>query len=527
MKKIKGLALLLACLMLLASCTPSNPTQEGSNPPSTSGPTDSSGPALSGKNDLVVAVSSEPVTLDPSDQNDSASSLAIRQIYETLIVQDENMNLIPGLAESWEFTGDTTLVLHLRKGVKFHNGEPFTSADVMYSLDRAMQNAKVSSIIDSIDLANSKAVDENTVELKTFIPYVPLLANLSHTSISMVNQKAVEEAGDAFNETPCGTGPFKLKSWTHGDRVEFVRNDDYWGDKSTYENLIFRAIPENANRAIEVETGGVDIAMSLAPNDGTRLKDNPDVNVVVYSGLSTTGIQMNTTAKPFDDVRVRQALNYACDYQAIGESVYEGYGVRATCPMSSQVWGANKDLKPYTYDPEKAKALLAEAGYPDGLPEKILLVTNDNRQRIDTFEIMKNQLAEVGIEAEITVRDMATLASFVPGDYELFIAGWGTTTGDPEMGLYQTFNSDSGTANSARIQFRDPEVNALLEQGRAEADNDARYDIYQKAQELIWDACPWIWFWQPDTIDATTTHVKGYVPHPSGYYQFFYKVSVE
>lgn len=516
MKKLRGFALLLAGLMLLASCAPSSNGPQGSNAPS-----------APGKNDLIVAVASEPVTLDPSDQNDSASSLAIRQMYDTLIIQDEEMNLTPGLAESWEFTDDTTLVLHLRKDVKFHNGETFTSADVMYSLERALANPKVSSFIDSIDLASSKAVDEYTVELKTTIPYVPLLTNLSHTAISMVNQKAVEEAGDAFNETPCGTGPFKLKSWTHGDRVEFVRNDDYWGDKPAYENLIFRAIPENANRAIEVETGGVDIALSLAPNDGTRLKDNPDVNVVIYSGLSTTGIQINTTAKPFDDVRVRQALNYACDYQSIGESVYEGYGMRSICPMSSQVWGANKDLTPYSYDPAKAKALLAEAGYPDGLPEKILLVTNDNRQRIDTFEIMQSQLAEVGIESEVAVRDMATLASFIPGDYELFIAGWGCTTGDPDNGLYQTFNSNSGTANSARIQFRDPQIIDLLEQGRAEADTDARYKIYQQAQALIWDACPWIWFWQPDTIDATTSQVKGYVPHPSGYYQFFAKVTFE
>ncbi len=474
-----------------------------------------------GKDELLVAISAEPVTLDPSDQNDSASSLAIRQVYDPLLIQDAEMNIQPGLAESWEFTDDTTLVLNLRQGVKFHNGETMTSADVLYSLSRALENPKVSSFIDCIDIENSSAIDEYTVELKTFYPFVPLLSNLALPSICIVSQKAVEEAGGDIGNTPCGTGPFKLTNWVSGDRLEFERNDEYWGSKPAFSKMTFRVIPENANRAIELETGGVDIALSLAPNDGTRLQDNPDVKVLVYASLSTTGIQMNTSVEPFNDVRVRQALNYACDYQAIGETVYEGYGERQSAPMSTQVWGANTELPPYDYNPEKARELLAEAGYEDGLPQKIYLVTNDNRQRIDIFEIMQNQLAEVGIESEIAVRDMAALASFVPGEYEMFMAGWGTTTGDPDYGLYQTFNSESGTANSSRIQFYDQDVIDLLEAGRAETDEAKRLEIYTEVQELIWDACPWVWLWQTDTIDGTASYVEGYVPHPSGYFQDF------
>lgn len=532
MKKTKIIAMLLALTLVfsLVACsnnqdptTPTNPSTTPSEPSKTP----SEGDNKPAKDTLVVAVSAEPVTLDPSDQNDNASSMAIRQIFDTLLTQDTDMNIQPGLAESWEFTDNLTLKLNLRKNVKFHNGEPFTSADVLYSLERALNNPKVSSFISSIDITNSKAIDEYTVELKTNEPYVPLLANLAHTSISMVCKKAIEEAGDNVGTEPVGTGPFKFVKWEHGDRVELERNDEYWGTKPAFKNLTMRAIVENANRAIEVETGGVDIALSLAPNDGTRLKDTPDVNVFVYESVTTSGMQINTTAEPFTDVRVRQALNYACDYQAIGDSVYEGYGSRAICPMSTAVWAANTKLTPYTYDPEKAKALLKEAGYENGLPQTLVLVTNDNRQRIDTFEIMQNQLAAVGIKSEISVRDMATLASFVPGDYEIFMAGWGTTTGDPDTGLYQTFNSNSGTANSKRIQFRDPQIIELLEQGRAETDTEKRFELYQKAQELIWDACPWVWYWQTDSIDATTSQVKGYIPHPAGYYQNFNQVYFE
>lgn len=508
MKRKSLLALILAAamsFMCISGCGTHQPGEDGNG----------------AKDELLVAISAEPVTLDPSDQNDSASSLAIRQVYDPLLIQDEEMNIGPGLAESWEFTDETTLVLHLREGVKFHNGETMTSADVLFSLRRALENPKVSSFIDCIDIDNSSAIDELTVELKTHYPFVPLLSNLALPSICIVSQKAVEEAGDDIGSSPCGTGPFKLTNWVSGDRLEFERNDEYWGDKPAFSKMTFRVIPENANRAIELETGGVDIALSLAPNDGTRLKDDPNVKVLVYASLSTTGIQMNTSVEPFNDVRVRQALNYACDYQAIGETVYEGYGERQSAPMSTEVWGANTDLPPYTYDPQKAKELLAEAGYPDGLPKKITLVTNDNRQRIDTFEIMQNQLAQIGIESEIAVRDMASLASFIPGEYEVFMAGWGTTTGDPDYGLYQTFNSESGTANSARIQFYDPEVISLLEEGRAEIDEEKRLEIYYKVQQLIWDACPWIWLWQTDTIDGTAAYVEGYVPHPSGYFQDF------
>ncbi len=509
MKKRSLLALVLAaalCLMCFSGCG-------------------SEDPASGEKDELLVAISAEPVTLDPADQNDSASSLAIRQLYDPLLIQDQEMNIGPGLAESWEFTDDTTLVLKLREDVKFHNGDPLTSADVIYSLERALENPKVSSFIDCIDIENSSAVDDYTVELKTFYPFVPLLSNLALPSICIVSKNAAEEAGGDIGTVPCGTGPFKLTEWVHGDRLEFERNEDYWGSKPAFSKMTFRVIPENANRAIELETGGVDIALSLAPNDGTRLQDNPDVRVIVYSSLSTTGIQLNTSAEPFNDVRVRQALNYACDYQAIGETVYEGYGQRQSAPMSTEVWGADEDLPPYDYDPEKAKQLLADAGYPDGLPEKIILVTNDNRQRIDIFEIMQNQLAQVGIESEIAVRDMATLASFVPGDYEVFMAGWGTTTGDPDYGLYQTFNSESGTANSARIQYYNQDVIDLLEAGRAETDDAKRLEIYTEAQEIIWDECPWIWLWQTDTIDGTASYVQGYVPHPSGYFQDFTSVT--
>ena len=278
MKKRSLLALVLAaalCLMCFSGCG-------------------SEDPASGEKDELLVAISAEPVTLDPADQNDSASSLAIRQLYDPLLIQDQEMNIGPGLAESWEFTDDTTLVLKLREDVKFHNGDPLTSADVIYSLERALENPKVSSFIDCIDIENSSAVDEYTVELKTFYPFVPLLSNLALPSICIVSKNAAEEAGGDIGTVPCGTGPFKLTEWVHGDRLEFERNGDYWGSKPAFSKMTFRVIPENANRAIELETGGVDIALSLAPNDGTRLQDNPDVRVIVYSSLSTTGIQLNT-----------------------------------------------------------------------------------------------------------------------------------------------------------------------------------------------------------------------------------------
>lgn len=510
----KFLSLMLAVLMVLSlvACGGNN---EGE------------GEGTAAKDTLTVAMQADADTLDPSAQNYAQSSMVIRQIFDTLLYQDQECNLHPSLAESWEYEDDCTLVLHLKKGVKFTNGEELSADDVLFTIERALGSAKCSSFVSAINIDKCEAVDDYTVKLATDAPYAALLSVLSHTSISIVNREAVEAAGDQVDFQPVGTGPFELVKWISGDQFILKRNENYWGEKPAFENLIIRVITENANRSIEVETGGVDIALNVPTADYDRLAANPDVNIYKYNSLMCSGLQMNTQVEPWNDVRVRQAMNYACDIETIGKTIYGDVGQRQSAPMSTDVWACNTNLTPYEYNPEKAKELLTEAGYPNGFDTTVHIYCGKNQARLDALEIIMNQLKPLGIDCEVEIADAASGLGTDLVEYEMFFVGWGVTTGDPDMGLYQTFNSNSHTANSRRIQFYDPDIIALLEAGRAETDESKREQYYLDAQELIWDAAPWLFYWNEGTIDVTAKNVKGFNPHHHGYYHIFSTVYFE
>ena len=277
-------------------------------------------------------------------------------------------------------------------------------------------------------------------------PFAPILAHLAHPSNAIVNHRSVEEAGDDFGSSVAvGTGPFVFEDWVAGSHVTLVRNEEYWGEPAKAEKLVIRGIPENTVRAIELETGGVDIAYNIDPMDELRLDGTPGIVLDKYETLSTSYIGFNVNKAPFDDVRVRQAINYALDVEAVVDYIYTGQAVAAGGPLPPLVWGA-LDAEGYEYNPEKAKELLAEAGYPDGF--STTLWTNDNPQRMMIAEMFQADLAEIGIDVEVLVVPWATyLEETGSGKHDMFILGWVTVTADPDYGLYALFHSS---------QFGDP-----------------------------------------------------------------------
>lgn len=468
---------------------------------------------------LVVGQGADAVSLSPHNVNDQPSARVMSQIYDTLVVQTESLELEPGLAESWEQVDDTTWIFNIREGVTFHDGSALTASDVAYTLNRLrdpVTAAPASFIVGFIDTL--EATDEYTVRLTTNGPFAPLLAHLAHTATSILSEAAVEAAGEDYGTSVVvGTGPFKFVSWQTASQIVLERNDDWWGGEVLPAEVVFRPIVEGSVRAIELEAGGIDIAYALEPRDYLRLEDgsNPRVTVDAIETLSTNYVGFNAAKAPFDDVRVRQAINHALDVEAIIDAIYEGLGTPASGPISPQVFGANLELEGYDYDPERARELLADAGYSNGFNTTIW--TNDNPLRIQIAEIAQAFLADIGVNVDIQVLEWgAYLDGTAAGNHDMFILGWVTVTADADYGLYALFHSSQFGAAGNRTFWSSDRLDELLDLGRREADADARMEIYAEAQEIIAEQAPWIFLNVTLEMNGWRDNVDGFVPHPAG-----------
>lgn len=515
----KILALLMVLTLMITSCAPAATTDGDTETPTTQTPSEDPAdkPAEADGEELIVAQGADAVTLDPHGQNDQSSSRVRVQIFDNLLMQDKNMEFVPLLATSWEQVDDLTVEFKLREGVKFHNGEDFGAKDVIYSLKRAIESPSTGHIVNMIDPEKLEEVDNLTVRIATKEPFGPLLAHLSHPAAAITNEKAVNDAGDDIGIKPVGTGPYKLKEWAIGDYIVLERNDEYWGEPAKTKNIRFRAVSENANRTIELETGGVHLAYDILPNDISKVEGNPDLQLFRDKNFSTTYVGFNTAKKPFDNKLVRQAINHAVNMDEIVDAVYYGTGNKASGPLGSNVKFANTSLTPYEYDQDKAKELLKEAGAED---ISLVIWTNDNKIRMDIAEIMQNQLQQVGINATTEVLEWGTyLTQTAAGEHDMFILGWTTVTGDADYGLYALFHSSQFGDAGNRTFYKNEEVDKLLETGRTATSEEDRAAAYTKVQEIIRDDAPWIFTWNGEDLTGASVKVSGFELHPAGHYR--------
>ena len=471
-----------------------------------------------GRDTLVVAMGGNPVTLDPQGSNDQPSSRVHRQIYETLILQTDDLELVPALATSWEKIDELTFEFKLRPNVKFHNGEVLTARDVAFTLDRALDSAFISHIVGPIDRASITVVDDLTIRFSTTQPFAPMLTHLAHPAMAILNEKAVLEAGEDYGTQPVGTGPFKFASWDFDEKVTLVRFDDYHGENALMREVVFRIIPDNTVRTIELETGGADIIYDIQPTDISRVDGNPDLTLVRDANLSVTYIGFNVDKAPFNDVRVRQAINLAIDMEAVVNTVYRGVGSPAKGPLGPNVWGSNQELEGWDRDVERARALLAEAGFADGFSTTIW--TNDNLQRVQIAEIVQSQLADVGITVTIEELEWGRyLQATAAGEHDMFILGWTTVTADADYGLFALFHSSALGPAGNRTFFVNERVDELLDIGRRTIDQNVRLQAYLEAQQIIRDEAPWVFTWNGENISGTHASVRGFTQHPAGHHR--------
>lgn len=517
------LSLLLVGVMLLTACGGGGGgTGAGSGAPAADA-SSSAGAAEapagdSAKDSLVVGLTANPTSLNPYATTDSPAYRVGYNIHETLVTRDSDMNIIPALAESWEIVDDTTYIFKIRQGVKFHNGETLTAHDVKFSFDQLDGNPHAESVAGTIDFANCKATDDYTFEMKMTTPFGPILQHLSHPVTSIVNEKAYTEAGENYSQHPVGTGPYSFVEWKVDDYVQLTRFDDYWGDTAKIKDLTFRIITESATRSIEVESGGIDLAIQVTPSEVSRLEANDKVVVNFQETFTTNFIGLTTTHTPYENAKVRQAVNYAIDKNAILSVVYQGIGSVGSAPVSPTVWGYNGNLPQYDYNPEKSKQLLGEAGFADGFSTTI--TTDENQVRRDIAEMIQAQLSTVGINVEIvTLERGAYIDKVIKGELDMFVLGW-STFGDPDYALYASFHSTQHGAGGNMSFYTNPEVDALLENGRTSVNDNDRLSAYAKAQEIIWEESPCVFIQHDTEVTAYNSALKGFNVSPEGYFRF-------
>jgi peptide/nickel transport system substrate-binding protein len=479
---------------------------------------------------MIVGRGGDSVGLDVGPQTDGESWRVIGEINEPLIrLEGTSTKPIPWLAESWETKDSQTWIFHLRKGVKFHNGNPFNAEVVKWNMDRwrdknnKFRFGKTFEYYDAefgeeSAITDVKVIDEYTVQVTLKQPSAVLLAKLSLAGVfSMVDPKEIEKQGDKYGtpaSKPIGTGPYKFVEWVKDDHITLERNTEWWGGAPRIAKLIFRSIPDNSARFAELKAGTV-FQADLAQTDLPAAAKDPNLTIYKTPALSTGYIAFQQCTPPFDKLEVRQAIAHAVNWSALIKPFYGEYGQLAGSFQPPAVLGSNPDVKPYEYDPAKAKELLAKAGLPNGFETDFWYIPVIRGYFPDSKaigEAIAADLAKVGIKVSLKTKDWgAYLEDRNNGKFPMWMLGWGSDNGDPDNYLGWHFYHDIGKPKKEDCYANDKVAQLLLE-GRKEADIAKREKLYQEAEMLIHNdvaRIPVVW------VQGTVTmrnEVKGYIP---------------
>jgi peptide/nickel transport system substrate-binding protein len=473
---------------------------------------------------ITMIIESSPANLDPRIGTDAFSERIDELLFDSLVRKDEHFNLQPWVAQSWEIPNPLTYIFHLRTGVRFHDGRPLTSKDVKWSIDSMMNGVVVSSKTATTSyqhIASIEAPDDRTVIFHMKEPDSGLPWNLSDGAMGIVPYGSDK----SFNLNPVGSGPFKFVKNEQDNEVIIVRNDDYWADKPKVERVRFAVVPDTTTCALELRKGSADIQINFLTADMVQsLRADPRLTVEQAPGTSVQYLAFNLRDPVLRDVRVRQAIAYAIDVQPIIEHLWRN----TVRPVASVIpplhWAYDSNLQPYPHDPEKAKALLKEAGYSAAAGKRLHLIMKTSTvetSRLLTV-ILQQQLREVGIDLEVRTFEFATFYSdVVKGAFQIYTLRWvGGANQDPEIFEY-IFDSKSFAPRRAnRSYYANPQVDAWIEQARTELDQEKRKAIYARIQEQVWRDLPSINLWSLDNVIVHTNRVRNVHAEPAGNYDF-------
>ena len=478
---------------------------------------------------IIIATEAEVPNLDPGQLVGLHSARPMRLIIETLVApKPTTTELEPRLATSWSVSGNgLEWTFKLRPDVKFHDGTPFNAQAVKYTLDRVLDPKHPASKWGTWSfvrgyLAPVKevvVVDPLTVKFVLKFPNATFLTYLAMPNLGIISPAAQEKLKSGFAATPVGTGPYQFSGWQRGVKLTLTRNEKYWGPKGKAKTIIFRPIPEDQTRVAELLSGGVDVITNVVPDALDLLKKNPSTSVIRQPGLTIWYVALNTKKKPFSDVRVRRALNYAVDRQAIVRDVLKNTGEAATQFVPPASWGYAPDARKYAYDPARAKALLAEAGYPNGFSTTFWVPDSGSGMQLpkEMATVIQANLASVGVKAKIEIFEWGSYFGKLRKERaDMAAFSWFLKSEDPDIGLFPMINSvTSPFPNLA--QYQNPEVDKLFLEGRAATDIAKRKPIYQKIVKILNEDAPHLIVDHQVEIVGIRSNVKGLTVNPDGY----------
>lgn len=525
MKTKKILALVLAAVLIvsaLAAC--GNPGSSGTTAATDTAASDGSAKATTAaeyKDTITIATGSDQNYMD--GQMNNTNDVYLRAVYSQLVRRNADNELVGDLAESWEVSDDgCTWTFHLKHGVKFHSGKELTAKDVKASYDRLLdtENPVRYTSLATGYLSACNIVDDYTVELVTPSPIAPMLANLAHRSNLILNADYIEKYGAELGltaESVDGTGPYELASWNKDNEMVLERFDDYFGGVMPTKTIDILIVSDANARQVALETGEIDMT-SVSTSQVPTLKETEGIKIWPFNSIGAHGLQFNCANEYLKDSRLRQAVSYAIDRQAIIDALYSDVGeVASTAPVNPLVWGYH-DFGVIQQDQEKAKKLMAEAGYPDGFSFSIMVYTGYNKS-LETCEMIVSDLAEVGITATIETVDNATFNSSMgnrtyPGEdfpWGMFFMGYGAGTADCDEGLRRIWTtSPDGNNNNNYGWYSNAEVDELLAKAAVEMDEETRLDLYKQAEQILYiDDPAAVWTNDRLTIWATSDKVEG------------------
>lgn len=499
MKKLLLSLLLVLCIIVgvLTGCS-SNETVENNTNTETETENNNTGSSeVKYKDTIVLATATDQNYMD--GQMNNTNDKVLRTVYSSLVKRNSQNEIVGDLAESWEVSDDNlTWTFHLRKDVKWHNGKQFTAEDVKATYDRLLNEEQPVRYTSTMNLIKGcNVVDEYTIELYTEFPTPMMLATLCHRGNLILSKEYIEKYGTDLGltaESCNGTGPYVLKEWDMGEKMVFESFPDYFEGEAPTKNFIIEIMPEASSRAIALETGEVDIADGVSSEDILRLQEIEGIDVNFYNYQGLHGFQFNCAHEYLKDTKLRQAVSYAIDREGMIEALYASMGEYcATAPLSEVVWGYH-DFGVIKQDQEKARQLMAEAGYPDGF-EFSIQVYEGYSKALASAEMIVADLAEVGIKATIEVVDAAAFKAAranrtYPGEdfpWGMFIMGYGPGTLDADEGLRRIwYTSEQGDNNNNYGWYSNAEVDRLLLEAAYEMDEEVRKELYKEAMQLIY-----------------------------------------
>ncbi len=470
---------------------------------------------------VIYAAGADPDSLDPPNAESNPSEAVNRMIYENLVKFDAKLNLVPGLAERWEQAPDgLSWTFSLRKGVNFHDGTPFNAEAVKYFVERMLGPEKPSRAALYTPFVESvTVVDPHTVRMNLKTPFAFFLNNLAHSASGIGSPTAHKALGKDIARKPVGTGPFKFVEWVHGDHLTLTRHDAYWGGKPKLDKIVVKTVKEDAARVMMLQSGDAHLAVRLPAEDIPRLEKDARIQLDSTETLRVLYVGFNCQKKPFSDVRVRQAFNLATDRESIVRNLYRGRALVASNIVAPRTTG-HVPLPSHPYDPEKAKKLLAEAGYPNGLKARFISPMGRYPKDYEMAQALQQQWKQAGIEVSLGTMEWAAYLAATrkpvdQTDVEIFLLGWAPSSAEARWILYPLYHSEQWVPKgNNRIFYSNKEFDDYVDK-LTKATVQAERDKYLKlAQEILHREVPQIPILVTKETIGYTKKLKGVINSP-------------